>query len=104
MAVEHELRIAFMCDGKATVTHRCTVGIAGQKISHAEEIELTDVAAFRALLAKIVDTNRTEMESRTTALAIEHVAAITGQARRGVKQIKLGATAVPTGTAETTKG
>ena len=74
--------------GGFNMTHPVTLG--GHAVSHAEEIVLNDPAAVAAVLAKFVDGNRAEMEERTTALALQHAAALAGKAGKGVKQLKLG--------------
>ena len=87
----HSIRIDYdESSGHLSVVHRCTVEVGGHAVSHAEEIVLNDPAAVAAVLAKFVDGNRAEMEERTTALALQHAAALAGKAGKGVKQLKLG--------------
>lgn len=100
----HELRLAYDdATGTVAVTHRCTTQIGGHAVGHAEEVALSDPEAVAAWLKGLVDANRAEMEGRTGLLAIQHVAAVSGVGRKGVKRLELGGTLGPVG-ATTNKG
>jgi hypothetical protein len=96
MAATHKLQITFdEAAGRVTAVHRCTVEVAGQRVSHAREIELEGDPA--AALKGILDANRAAMEQDATALAVDHVAAVAKKAPKGVKQLKVGGTLGPAG-------
>jgi len=85
----HKLQITL--DGDTlTVTHRCTVDIGGQAISHAEPVTIADKPGAIAALQKLIDGNRKEMEDRTLKLAVSHAAAVSGKVGPNTKALTAG--------------
>ena len=87
----HKLNLTYdETTGELAVTHRCTVEVAGHKVSHAEAIELDNAPEVVAALKGWLDSNRKAMGEAAALLAVRHVAAVTAKEEPGVKRVKVG--------------
>ena len=89
---KHKIQLTYDDDGNLAVTHRCTVEAGGQEVSHAEPVEIDDHDGACASLQSLLDANKDEMETRTTAMAFAHVAAVAGKLPAKTKSLKAGGT------------
>lgn len=87
---KHRIRIDYDEDtGVVTVTHRCTIELAGHSVRWSDVVTLGDPEEAKSVLKTMIDNNRVEAERRATQSALQHVAAVTGQSQRGIKRLKL---------------
>jgi hypothetical protein len=93
---KHTLRITYDdATGAVACEHGCLVEIAGHTVRASDAVELSADSA--AALKGIVDTNRAEMEGRANALGVQHAAALSGKAQKGVKRVLTGGSLAPAG-------
>lgn len=99
MDANHGIRIDYdEPTGRVTASHRCSVAVAGHRVRHSREVELTAGAA--AVLAALIDVNRGAVEAETTALALAHAAAVAGRVTPGTKTLSVGGTLTGIGTTQ----
>lgn len=79
---KHKMQLTFDEDSDVlTVTHRTTVQIGENSVSHAEMVELVNRDAVVSTLKAFIDGNRKEMDKRATEQAIIHVAAVSDKSK-----------------------
>ena len=110
----HKLQLSYDDDtGEVVLTHRVSIDVAGQVISHEEPLELGDedranlIAWLKALLdgaqEESKNTVRDEMAGRATLLAIQHAAAVANTLPANTKALKVASTLGTIGGAKHTK-
>jgi hypothetical protein len=68
--------------GTLTVEHRCATTIGEHTVRHSEPVTIAEPAAALTSLKALIDANREKVESKTTDMAIQHVAAVNNLAKK----------------------
>ncbi len=96
MAVAHKLKIVFDdATGAVSLSHRCTVTVAGRPVGH--DVPIDPPAGIAESLKAFVDANREAVEREATRLAIQHAAAVAGRDAPGVSRLAAGGSLGATG-------
>jgi cell division septation protein DedD len=97
----HKLKIVYDdATGTVTMSHRCTVEVAG--VAVGSELPIDPPAGVAESCRTFLDLNRAEVEAEANAAAVQHVAALAGKRKAGVKTLKVGGSLGSGGASEAT--